>query len=149
MMTRQFSSTDEWLTLFCDGRARRIWEALSVGSGSHSGAPSAAVFAMDRRRSAKTTPALEAISEGKTNLTLTPVFAISHRHQAGNDPKEKALSRALTPRGSLWNQAARSTNPAYRAVGSWLSGINRWYSTTAAKVQNWRTSECPQQQSFA
>jgi nucleotidyltransferase/DNA polymerase involved in DNA repair len=74
---------------------------LSVGSGSHSGAPSAAVFAMDRRRSAKTTPALEAISEGKTNLTLTPVFAISHRHQAGNDPKEKALSRALTPRGSL------------------------------------------------
>jgi hypothetical protein len=131
-MTRHLSSTDEWLTLLCDARARRICEALSVDTWSHSGAPSAAVFDMDRRRSAKATPALEAISEGKTNLTLTPGLAPYHRHQAGNDPKEKAPGRALTPLASLWNQTARSTDPAYRAVSSWLSGINRWYSATVA-----------------
>jgi hypothetical protein len=56
---------------------------------------------MDRRRSAKATPALEAISEGKTNLTLSPGLALYHRHQAEDDPKENALSCAPTPKASL------------------------------------------------
>jgi hypothetical protein len=77
------------------------------------------------------------------------VFALYHRHQAGDDPKEEALSCALTPRASSCNRVARSIDPAYRAIGSRLSGISRWYNATAAKVRKWRASECHQQQSFA